>query len=87
MAIKLECDLCGKLVTESKEWEDRSVEEWEDHAERLSSFITCTTVCGQCFATIRVVMKALLASLERIRPLPTVSLPDYAVVDAVAAQD
>jgi len=69
MSVKLECDLCSRLVTEDKTQEDGSIEEWEAHADEVRPFTQtpCSTVCGTCHEAIRVVVCTLVAALERIR--------------------
>lgn len=69
MSVKMECDLCGRLVTEDKTQEDGSIEEWEAHADEVRPFTTspCQTVCGVCHEAIRVTVCTLVTALERIR--------------------
>ena len=71
MAVKLECDLCGKLVTEDKERVDGSIEEWEAHADDVRPFVgNVSTVCGECYEPIRVTVFAVVGALRRLHPDP-----------------
>lgn len=87
--VMLECDLCGRMVTENKHREDGSIEEWETHADEVRPFTSspCQTVCGVCHEAVRVTVCTLVAALERIRtPAENASRVDYdPAEDAVKA--
>ena len=71
MAIKLECDLCGKLVTEDKTQVDGSIEEWEAHADAVRPFVgNVSTICSECFAPIETTVFAVVGALRRLHPEP-----------------